>query len=117
MMQVGNSMHDDTIIIKYATKIMQIQKRSNSYPQTPFVEFTLYQAYMNKESYTKAYKVIKSLDKRELSPVNRARQKYLLGNVLSNLWRDEEATKAYKASIRADKNSSWAKLSQSALEI
>ncbi|SFV54566.1 Paralysed flagella protein PflA [hydrothermal vent metagenome] len=117
MIHLGNSMHDDTIVIKYATKIMQIQKRSNSYPQTPFVEFTLYQAYMNKESYMKAYKVIKSLDKRELSPANRARQKYLLGNVLSNLGRDKEAVKAYNASIKADKNSSWAKLSQSALKI
>ena len=117
MMQVGNAMHDDSIIIKYATKIMQIQKRSNSYPQSPFVEFTLYQAYMNKEAYNQAYKVIKSLDKRELSPANRARQKYLLGNVLSDLWKDEEAKIAYKASIKADKNSSWAQLSQSALKI
>jgi len=117
MINVGDAMHDNSIIIKYATEIMQIQKESNSYPQTPFVEFTLYQAYMSKEEYNKAYEVIKSLDKRELNAANRARQKYLLGNVLSNLWRDEEAKKAYEASIVADKNSSWAKLSQNALKI
>ena len=117
MINVGDAMHDNSIIIKYASKIMQIQKKSNSYPQTPFVEFTLYQAYMSKEEYNKAYEVIKSLDKRELNAADRARQKYLLGNVLSNLWRDEEAKKAYEASIAADKNSSWAKLSQSALKI
>ncbi len=117
MLNVGEALHDNSIIIQYATEIMQIQKKANSYPQTPFVEFTLYQAYMNKENYNKAYEVIKSLNKRELNATQRSRQKYLLGNVLSNLWRDEAAKKAYKASIVADKNSSWAKLSQSALKI
>ena len=117
MINVGDAMHDNSIIIKYATEIMQIQNRSHSYPQTPFVEFTLYQAYMNKQEYNKAYEVIKSLNKRALNAIQRSRQKYLLGNVLSNLWRDEAAKKAYEASIVADKNSSWAKLSQSALKI
>ena len=117
MINVGDDMHDDNMIIKYALKVMQIQKKSNSYAQSPFVEFALYDAYMNKEAYDKAYEVIKSLNKRELNAAQRARQKYLLGNVLTKLWRDEEAKEAYKASIAADKNSSWAKLSQSALAI
>ena len=117
MINVGDAMHDDSMIIKYALKVMQIQQKSNSYAQSPFVEFALYDAYMNKQEYEKAYEVIKSLDKRELNAAQRARQKYLLGNVLSKLWRDEEAKEAYKASITADKNSSWAQLSQSALNI
>ena len=117
MISVGNDMHDDTLIIKYGTKVMQMQKKFHSYVQSPFVEFALYDAYMDQEEYNKAYEVIKSLDKRNLNAKQRARQKYLLGNVLSRLWRDEEAKEAYKASIKADKNSSWAKLSQSALQI
>ena len=117
MINVGDAMHDDNMIIKYAQKVMQIQEKSNSYAQSPFVEFALYDAYMNRQEYEKAYEVIKSLDKRELNAAQRARQKYLLGNVLTKLWRDEEAKEAYKASIAADKNSSWAKLSQSALNI
>ena len=117
MINVGSQMHDDNLIIKYATKVMRIQEESHSYAQSPFVEFALYDAYMNKQEYDKAYEVIKSLDKRELNAAQRARQKDLLGNVLSKLWRDEEAKKAYKESIAADPNSSWAKLSQTALEM
>jgi len=115
MINVGDNMHDDNMIITYAQKVMQIQNRSHSYAQSPFVEFSLYQAYLDKKEYNKAYKVIKSLDKIELNAADRARQKYLLGNVLSKLWRDDEAKEAYKESIKADKNSSWAKLSETAL--
>lgn len=117
MINIGNDMHDDNMIIKYAKRVMSIQERSKSYAQTPFVEFALYGAYMDKEDYSKAYEVIRSLDERRLKPLDRARQKYLLGNVLSRLWQDSEAKKAYKASIKADKNSPWAKLSQSALKL
>jgi len=117
MINVGSDMHDDSMIINYATKVMNIQESSKSYAQSPFVEFALYEAYMNKEDYSKAYDVIQSLDDKTLKAVERARQKYLLGNVLSKLWQDNEAKKAYQESIDADKNSPWAKLSQSALKI
>jgi len=117
MVTLGNERHDDNLIIKYAKKVMQIQNRSNSYVQSPYVEFALYQAYMDKKEYNKALKVIKSLDKITLSPTLRARQKYLLGSVLSKLWRDDVAKKAYREAIAADPKSSWAKLAKSALEL
>ncbi len=117
VMSVGSEQKDDNLVIKYGKKIMDTQNRIKAYPQSPFVEFTLYQAYINKEDFNKAYEVIKSLDKLDLNKEDRARQKYLLGSVLSKLWRDDEATKAYKESIQADPNSPWAKLSQSAKEI
>jgi len=117
MVSLGDTLKDDNIVIKYATKVMRIQKHSNSYAQSPYVEFTLYSAYMNKNDYKRALEVIRSLDKVKLSKNKRARQKYLLGMVLSKLWRDEAAVKAYKAAIAADPNSAWAKLAKSALEI
>jgi len=117
MLSVGSEMHDDKIIINYAKKIMQIQTESNSYAQSPFVEFTLYQAYLNNKNYNKALDVIQSLDNKKLNAADRARQKYLLGNVLSKLWKDDEAKKAYKDSITADEKSSWAILAKSALTI
>jgi len=117
MIALGESMNDDTMIIKYATKVMEIQKASDSHAQSPYVEFTLYQAYSNKEDYNKAYEVIKSLDTVALNTQERARQKYLLGSILSKLWRDDEASIAYKEAIKADPNSAWAKLAKSALEI
>jgi tetratricopeptide (TPR) repeat protein len=96
---------------------MQIQTKSNSHPQSPFVEFTLYQAYIAKDEYYKALNVILSLDKVDLKPSNRAREKYLLGSIYTKLWRDDEAKKAYSESIKADKNSPWAKLSKSAMSL
>jgi tetratricopeptide (TPR) repeat protein len=117
MISVADAMHDDNMLIKYAKKVMQIQKQSDSDAQSPFVEFALYQAYMDKQAYNKAYDVIKSLDDKKLKTTNRARQKYMLATVLTKLWRDDEAKMAYKAAIQADKNSPWAKLAISALNL
>lgn len=117
MVTLGSERHDDNMIIKYAKKVMQIQQKTDSHAQSPYVEFALYQAYMDKKEYNRALKVIQSLDKVKLSPTSRARQKYLLGSVLSKLWRDDAAKKAYKEAIKADPKSSWANLAKSALEL
>ena len=117
VMSVGSDMNDDNIVIKYGQKIMKIQNNSHSYPQSPFVEFTLYQVYTKKEQYNTALSIILSLDKLKLKPAIRARQKYLLGTVYTKLWRDEEAKKAYNEVIKIDPKSPWAKLSKSAMEL
>ena len=117
MLSVGSDMKDDAMIIKYATKVMDIQKSSKSNPQSPYVEFTLYQAYMNIENYNKALEVIKSLNEIQISDKVRSRQKYLLGTVQSKLWRDDEARESYQEAIDADPESAWAKLAQSAKDI
>ena len=117
VMSIGSDMKDDNLVIKYGEKIMNIQTKSSSYPQSPFVEFTLYQAYISKEDYNKALDVILSLDKVDLKPSQRARQKYLLGTVYTKLWRDDEAKQAYREAIKADEKSPWAKLSKSAMAL
>jgi len=117
VMSVGSEEKDNNIVITYGKKVMQIQNKIKAYPQSPFVEFTLYQSYIDKEDYNKAYDVLKSLDNIKLNKQDRARQKYLLGSVLSRLWRDDEANKAYEESIKSDPDSPWAKLSQSAKQI
>jgi len=117
VMSMGNNKKDDNIVIKYGEEVVKIQKASSSYAQSPFVEFTLYQAYLNKEDFAKALDVIKSLDNVDLDKKIRARQKYLLGSVLSKLWRDGEAQVAYQESIDADPESAWAKLATSAKSI
>ena len=117
VMTIGSEIKDNNIVIKYGQKIMKIQKKSDSNPQSPFVEFTLYQAYLSKEDYNKALDIILSLDKIDLKKTTRSRQKYLLGTIYTRLWRDDEATEAYNESIKADENSSWAKLSKSAMEL
>ena len=117
MVALGDDRKDDNMIIKYGSKVMKIQERSHSHAQSPYIEFALYGAYMNKNDYNNALTIIRSLDTVKLSKNDRARQKYLLGMVLSKLWRDAAAQKAYKEAIKADPNSAWAKLAQSALAI
>jgi len=72
---------------------------------------------MDKKEYNKALRVIKSLDTIKLNMQSRARQKYLLGNILGKLWRDDAAKKAYKEAMQADPKSSWAKLAKTALTL
>ena len=117
MINVGVAKKDDNIIIKYGKKLYDLQQRTGSHAQSPFVEFALYQAYMNKEQYKKALEVISSLDDVKLSKKDRARQKYLKGAVLDKLWRNDAAKKAYEEAIKADPASPWAKLAKSALEL
>ena len=117
VMTIGSDKKDDNIVIEYGGEVMKIQTSSASNPQSPFVEFTLYQAFINRQDFNRALEVIKSLDTVELNASDRARQKYLLGTVYGKLWRDEEAMKAYQESIDADSTSAWAKLAQGAKEI
>jgi len=114
IMSIGSDSKDDNIVVSYGVKVMDIQKSSSSHAQSPYVEFTLYQAYMNKEEYTKALSTISVLDSVEIVDKDRARQKYLKGTVLNKLWRDTEAQEAYKEAIKADPDSAWAKLATTA---
>ncbi len=114
---IGSDLKDDNLVIKYAKEVMKIQKSTSSTAQSPFVEFALYQAYINKEDDNKALEVIKSLDDVKLTPSQRARQKYLLGAVYSKLWQEENAQKAYDEAIKAEPSSAWAKLAKDAKDI
>jgi len=117
VMSIGTARKDDNIVIKYGVKVMSIQKSSDSNAQSPYVEFTLYQAYINREDYNKALDVIESLDSVDLSKGDRSRQQYLKGTVLNKLWRDEEAESAFTKAIEAEPNSPWAKLATTAKSI
>jgi tetratricopeptide (TPR) repeat protein len=117
LISIGEELKDNNIIIDYATKVMKLQKRSNSYTQSPYVEFTLYQAYKDIGKDKKALKVIKVLNDVKLTNEKRSRQKYLLGTGYSKLGESKKAKIAYKEAIKADKKTAWAKLAQSALEL
>jgi len=117
VMSVGSQIKDNNLVVEYAKKIMQIQSEANSYVQSPFVEFTLYQSYIDIDENNLALDVIKSLDDRELTKIQRARQKYLLGSIYDRLWQDDNAKNAYDASIKADPTSAWAELAKAAKKI
>lgn len=117
VMAVGSETKDNNMVIEYGEKIMTIQQSSDSFAQSPFVEFTLYGAYVDKEDYNRALEVIRSLDALDLEKTQRARQKYLLGSVLEKLWRDDASQKAYQEAIDAAPDSAWAELAKSAARL
>ena len=117
MVSLGSQRGDDTMVVKYGEEALKIQERSKSHAQSPFLEFTLYQAYNNKEDYNSALRVIKILNNVDLSKKDRSRQKYLLGTVLAKLWRDDEAKIAFEKAIKADPESPWASLAKTAKDI
>ncbi len=117
VMSIGTARRDNNIVIKYAMKVMSIQKSSSSSAQSPYVEFTLYESYINREDYNKAFDVISSLDKIDLSKSDRSRQQYLKGTVLNKLWRDPEAQTAFTNAVAAKPDSAWAKLATTAKSI
>ena len=117
VVSIGVYEKDNNIIIKYGNIVRNLQLKTKTHFQSPYIEFTLYQAYIDIEDYNMALEIIKSLDDVELTPSQRARQKYLLGSVYSRLWRDFEAKEAYDEAIKADKDSAWAKLAKSAKDI
>jgi hypothetical protein len=114
---VGVDTKDNNIVIKYANDVMELQKKSSSYTQSPYVEFAAYEAYIDMGELDKALGVIKSLESIELKKKDRVRQKYLLGSVYNKLWRDNEANKAYEEVIKLDPDSAWAELAKSAMKI
>lgn len=117
VMSVGSQIKDDNIVIKYAKDIMKIQENSSTYAQSPFVEFSIYEAYIIKEDYNKALAVIESLNKTKLKELDKARQQYLLGSVFTKLWRDKDAMKAFDEVVKVSPSSSWATLAKDAKAI
>lgn len=117
MTTLGTTLKDDNIIITYAQKVMDLQRETSSYSQSPYIEFALYQAYLNKDNITGAMDTLYSLDDKELSKEQRARQKYLLGSLLQKQWRYDEAKEEFNKSIAADKDSAWAKLAVDAMKL
>ncbi len=117
MMALGTRMKDDNIIITYGDKVMALQRKTASYSQSPYAEFTTYQSYMNKANTAKAMDILFSLDKRTLSKEQRARQKYLLGALLQKKGRNADAKREFQKALQAQKDSPWAKLASDAMKL
>ncbi len=117
VMNVGIKMNDDNIVIKYASDVIKLQRKYKTYTQSPFVEFSIFEAYMRKENYNKALDIMRSLSMLQLSIKNKARQQYLLGSVYTKLWRDKDAIKAFQEVMKLAPSSSWATLAKDAKAI
>lgn len=115
MVSLGLKRKDEAMVQNYARKVMELQTRTKTYTQTPYIEFTIAQSLQNVGKDAEAMKVLKSLDNRKLSAERRARQQYLIGAIAQSLGQKAQARSAYNASIKADKDSAWGKLAKDAL--
>lgn len=115
MVALGLKRKDEAMVQNYARKAMALQTRTKTYTQTPYIEFTLAQSLQNVGKDAEALKVLKTLDSRKLTPEKRSRQQYLIGALAQSQGQKAQARAAFNASIKADKNSAWAKLAKDAL--
>lgn len=117
MVALGLKRKDEAMVQNYARKVTALQTRTKTYTQTPYIEFTLAQSLQNVGKDAEALRVLKTLDTRKLTPEKRSRQQYLIGALAQSQGQKAQARAAFNASIKADKNSAWAKLAKDALEL
>lgn len=117
MLALAQNKKDDQMSVNYAKKVMQLQEKANAYTQTPYIEFTLAQALINLSQESDALEVMKSLNNKKLTKAQRARQQYQLGSLYQKAGKKTEALAAYKASMKADESSAWAKLSKDSISL
>lgn len=115
MVSLGVKRRDEAMVQTYAKKAMDLQTRTKTYTQTPFIEFTLVQSYQNVGKDADALSVLKSLEGKKLTGEKRSRQNYLSGSIYMKLGRKDQARAAFDASIKADPGSAWGKLAKDAL--
>ncbi len=117
MINLGVSQKDNNIVMIYGNYVYNLQNKVKVYQQSPYLEFTLAQAYINDNHIKIAIKILNSLNKLNLSPSQKSRQKYILGLQLQKLWQNKAAQDAFKQSVTSDKSSPWALLSKDALKL
>lgn len=115
MVSLGVKRKDEAMVQNYAKKVLELQTRTKTNTQTPFIEFNLVQSFQNVGKDTEALKILQSLDGKKLSDEKRSRQKYLSGSIYMKLGRKDQARAAFNASIKADPASAWGKLAKDAL--
>jgi len=117
MIKLGLKENDDIIIETYATKVMTLQEKTNSYSQSPFAEFAALQVLKTQKKEKEQLVLLDKLVKRDLNDKEKSRVHYMYGSLLMKAGKSTEAKAAFEASIKADEKSAWAGLSKDALEL
>jgi len=115
MVSLGLKRKDEVMVQSYSSKVIALQKRTSTYTQSPFIEFTLAQSLINQDKTKEALDVLKSLNGRKLIAEKKSRQQYLIGSLAMKMGNKSEAKAAFNESMKADKNSAWGKLAKDAL--
>ena len=116
IVSIAKERKDYFMIEKYARKIMEIQRRLNSYVETPEIEILLITALKHQNKLEDVIDVANELLKRDIDSGAKARAYYELGTAYQSLGMDDKAKESFKKSYEADPNNSWGKLSKDYLE-
>lgn len=117
MIKLGLKENDDIMTQTYSNKVMELQEKTKSYSQSPFVEFAALQVLKNQKKDEAQLALLEELIKRDLNKNESSRAHYMLGSLLMKKGKNTEAKKAFEQSVKADEKSAWAELSRDALAL
>jgi len=117
MVSLGLKLKDNNIILLYGKKVIALQKKTHTFTQSPFIDFTLYNVYKDEGKYSKALSALLNIENASLKKEDKSRLFYLIASTYQKLKNSKKAKEYYKKSIQADKNSAWANLSKETLDL
>jgi tetratricopeptide (TPR) repeat protein len=117
VVSIGKARKDDLLIEKYARRVIKIQKRLNSFVETPEIELLLTTSLKHQNKLEDAVSVLKELLAHKLDGDVKARAYYELGSSYQSLGKVDLAKDSFQKSFEASPKNSWGKLSRDFLEI
>lgn len=117
MVQYAKNIDNDTMIIKYATKIIELQKYYKSYLLSPTIDLTLVSSLEKTGNFNKGIDVLKKLLQRRNSKQYQARILYQLGDLYLKQGNKAKAKNIFKrcSIIKNEKN--WSNLCKESLTL
>ncbi len=106
----ANDTRKDTLLIKYAKKILSLQKRYKLDTYTPKIDFLYMDALKRVKKIKSAKNIAENLLNKRLNEENRARVEYELGELSLKLNDAKEAKKYFQECTKIKSDNSWKNL-------
>ncbi|NWF65906.1 MAG: tetratricopeptide repeat protein [Campylobacterales bacterium] len=107
---------DYLMVSNYANKIIELQKRYNSYLETPWIEFSLIEALKRLNKENESLKILEELNSKKLEPKDKVRVLYLLGTIYQKN-SDVRYKDIYQECVDINVTSAWKNLCGDALKL
>ena len=106
----GLKTKNNLLVYTYAKKILQLEKKYNTFVNTPFIDFTFVETAKKLHKPNEAIKVLKHLVTLNISDENKAKAYYMLASLTSN--------KIYlQKCVKLKKSKTWMPLCKDSLEL
>ncbi len=114
---IAKKRQDDLLIEEYAERIIKIQKRLNSYIETPEIELLLITSLKHQNKIERAIEVGEELLQRDIKADQKARVHYELGSAYQNVGNSEKSKENFQKSYDSSPENVWGKLSRDYLDM